>query len=345
MEQEKLKAAVVGLSKAGIEVLEVINDSKYFELTAVADSDGELAENTARTYECNGYYDYRQLIIQNQLDIVIVTEPIHISSELIRSAMGNKCHVIKLSPAGLDFEQTLELSRLSNKNNVKFAVASGIRFSEGFKHLRKFIHSEGKENFHLISAVCMVDGKVELPENRWLTDPSIAGGGAVLHDAYGIIDQITLNFNIPEKVYSLNINNSPDKQQRLSKTEDAAVITMHFSDTQMASVTASRIFGPHQESIKLHMKDKFVTASTNSFVLSDNSGEVITELHYDSDRRQWMEEMFADFALSIIEPNKHNVFADPKNDLLTMAVIQASYLSAKTSMPEEPARIMDIAGA
>ena len=103
---------------------------------------------------------------------------------------------------------------------------------------------------------------------------------------------------------------------------------MHFNDTQMASVTASRIFGPPQESITLHMKDKFVTVSTNSFILSDNSGEVLTELHYDSDRRQWIEEMFSDFALSILDPNKHNAFADPKNDLLTMAVIQASYLSA-----------------
>lgn len=345
MEQEKLKTAVVGLNQAGIDVLEIINNNQYFEITAVADNDGELAEKVARNYDCNGFHDYRQLIIQNKLDVIIATDPVHVCGELIRSAMVKQCHIIKFAPPELDFEQTLELYRLSEKNDVKFFTANPCRFSEGFKKLRNFVQTEGAENFHLISAECRIDGQVDLPHNRWLTDPSIAGGGAVLHNAYGILDQITLNFKIPEKVYSLNINNAPDKQQRLLKTEDAAIITMHFTDTQMATLTASRTFGPYQESIQLHLKDRFVTASTNSFVLSDNDGQIIDELHYDSDRQQWTEEMFEDFALSILEPNKHNASADPKNDLLTMAVIQASYLSAKTSMPEEPARIMDIAGA
>ena len=345
MKQKKLKTAIIGLGSDGRQILSIANDSEYFDICAVADHDGELAEKTARTYECNGYYDYRQLIIQNQLDAVIVTGPMHLSSELVRSALGNKCHVIKMPPAGLDFERVLELSRLAKKQGVKYVTANASRYSGGFKRLREFIEFEGTEKFHLISAVCNVAGDTEQPQNRWLTDPGLAGGGAVLHNCYHIINQIILNFNIPEKVYSLSGNNAPDKQQRILTTEDTAVITMQFHDTQMANIVTSRTFGPYEQFLRLHTKDRFVTATAEGFTINSNNGETISDSHYDTGPVEWTKEMLDDFALSILEPNKHDLFADPEIDLLTMAVIQSAYISAKTSMPEEPARILEIAGA
>lgn len=345
MKQKKLKTAVVGLGLDGIEILSIANDSEYFEICAVADMDGELAERTARTYECNGYYDYRQLIIQNQLEAVIVTEPMHLSAELIRSAIGKQCHVIKLPPAGLDFEEVLELSRLAKKHEVKFVTANVNLFSGGFKRLVEFVEFEGAEKFHLISAVCNVSGNTEEPQNRWLTDPGLAGGGVVLHNCYPIINQIILNFNMPEKVYSLSSNNAPDKQQRVLTTEDSAVITMQFHDTQMANITTSRTFGPYEQFLRLHMKDRFVTVSAERFTVSGNDGEIISDSVYDTEAVEWTKEMLDDFALSIIEPNEYDSVASPQVDLLTMAVIQSAYISAKTSMPEEPSRILEIAGA
>jgi predicted dehydrogenase len=344
MERKKLKTAIVGLGGEGMKLLSIANDSEYLDVCAVADNDGELAEKTARTYDCSGYYDYRQLIIQNQLDVVIVSEPMHLSIELIRLAIDRKCHVLKLPPAALDFEQVVELFRHSKKQGVKYVTANASCFSGGFKRLREFIEFEGVEKFHLISAVCNVAGDTDRPENRWLTDPGFAGGGVVLHNCYQLINQIIQNFNMPEKVYSLSVNNAPDKQQRVLTTEDSAVITMQFHDTQMANLTTSRTFGPFEQFLRLHTKDRFVTATTDRFIVSANNGEIISDSVYEAGAAEWTGDMLDDFALNVLEPNEYNSVVDPKFDLLTMAVIQSAYISAKTSMPEEPSRILQIAG-
>ena len=344
MEREKLKTAIVGLGADGMKILSIANDSEYLDVCAVADNNGDLAEKTARTYDCSGYYDYRQLIIQNQLDAVIISEPMHLSVELIRLAIDKQCHVIKIPPAGLDFEQVVELFRHSKKHGVKYVTANANGFSDGFKRLKEFVEFEGSEKFHLISGVCNVPGNTDEPQNRWLTDPGLAGGGVVLHNCYQLIDQIIQNFNMPEKVYSLSVNNAPDKQQRILTTEDGAVITMQFHDTQMANITTSRTFGPYEQFLRLHMKDRFATASTNRFTVSKNDGEIISDSVYKTGAVEWFGDLFDDFALSILEPNEYGSVLNPKFDLLTMAVIQSAYMSAKTSMPEEPSRIMEIAG-
>ena len=52
--------------------------------------------------------------------------------------------------------------------------------------------------------------------------------------------------------------------------------------------------------------------------------------------------MLKNVAMHILEPGSNNLFADELADLNNMAVIESAYLSARTGMPEEPSRIMDM---
>ena len=112
----------------------------------------------------------------------------------------------------------------------------------------------------------------------------------------------------------------------------------------MANLTTSRTFGPFEQFLRLHMKDRFVTATTDRFIVSGNNGEIISDSVYEARAAEWIGDMLDDFALSVLEPNEYTSVLNPKFDLLTMAVIQSAYISAKTSMPEEPSRILEIAG-
>ena len=123
---------------------------------------------------------------------------------------------IRVVPKQDPFEQTVEFLRAAKKEKVKFVVANGARFTPGFNALRDFLKDKKLEDFHLITAVCNVQENIDDPQNRWLSDPQLAGGGVLLRNCYEIIDQIMLNFGIPQQVYSLNTNRAPDKQQRLS---------------------------------------------------------------------------------------------------------------------------------
>lgn len=339
---DKLKTAILGLCETGIELLEAASQSRFFEITAVADIDPEVAEKTADRYGCSWFDDYRRFVIQNQLDLLVVAAPMHQCDEYVRAAMKKKFHILKLLPPAVNFEELAELVRLSRKESVRFAVAKSSRFSPAYCAMREFILSEGAENFHLVTAICNIPDQLDEAQERWHFDPELAGGGVLLYNCYEIIDQIILNFGIPQQVYSLSTNYAPDKQQRLSLTEDTSVVTMKFSDTLAGTLVASRIFGPYEQMLRVHGKEQYLTVRDGVFTVCDNQGNVLKKLKSKSGGDESMTKMLESIALNILDPEKNKASGDENADLNNMAVIESAYLSARTAMPEEPGRILDM---
>lgn len=345
MGEEKLKSAILGLNEEGLELLNAIDRAGAFDIVAVGDSQTKLAEKTAQRHNCAFFDDYRQLVVQNQLDILFVAVPLHICDEHVAAAMKKNFHIVKLGPPALDFEQAAELSRLAGKQNIRLITVNPSRFLPTFKLLAEYVQSERIENFHLITAVCNLPKRPDNDSERWLNDPQLAGGGVLLRNAYEIIDQIVRNFGIPQQVYSLNTNIAPDKQQRLSITEDTAIAAMKFSDTLICNLIASRIIGPQYRGLRLYSKDKCMTVTETDFTVFDSLGEIIQQNKHDISRADATVAMLENIALTLQSEAKNAVFADENTDLNNVAVIESAYLSAKTSMPEDPARILKMVSA
>ena len=70
----------------------------------------------------------------------------------------------------------------------------------------------------------------------------------LLYECWEIIDQISLNFGLPQQVYCPVLSTvegvagsaAPDRQQRLYLTEDSAIVTMKFNDTLSGNLLAGR---------------------------------------------------------------------------------------------------------
>ena len=342
MNENKLKTAVLGLDDRGRLLLKAASQIDYFEIAAVADKDSKLAEGLASEYNCAVFDDYRQLIIQNQLDCLLVSAGMYSCDEYVRTAMKKKFNILKLAPAARNFEEAAEFARLAEDENIKFAVANVSRFAEGFLALRQFLQEKQIEQIFLITATCNVGDQLG---PAWQTDPKLAGGGVLLRNCYEIIDQIIWNFATPQQVYSLNTNQAGDKQQRLYLTEDTAVVTMKFTDTFFGNLIASRRAGtgPRQEFLKIYGKDKILTVSNTRFAVSDGLGRTIEELEYDDDQLVRERALLKNFALSILSPDKNKLCSSGRENLMDMAVIESAYLSARTGMPEEPGRILQMA--
>jgi len=339
MGEGKLKTAVLGLNDRGRLLLEAASKSEHFQILAVADKDTKLAERFAAEYRCAAYDDYRQLIVQNQFDCLLVAAGMYSCDEHIRAAVKKKFNILKLAPAARNFEEATKFVRLGEEEDVKFAVANPSRFAQGFLALRQFLQEGRIEQIFLITAVCAVGQEQHA---AWQTDPKLAGGGVLLRNCYQIIDQIVWNFATPQQVYSLNTNTAGDRQQRLYLTEDTAVVTMKFTDTFIGNLIVSRAFGREQEFLKVYGKDKILTVSNTRFTVSDALGRVSEELQYDDDQLICMQKLLKNFALSIISPDNNKLCSSCRENLKDMAVIESAYLSARTGFPEEPVRVLQM---
>jgi len=253
--------------------------------------------------------------------------------------MKKKFNILKLAPAARNFEEAAEFVRLAEDENINFAIANVSRFARSFLALREFLQEGRIEQIFLITAICTVGNQ---PQPPWQTDPKLAGGGVLLRNCYEIIDEIVWNFATPQQVYCIKTSTAGDKQQRSYLTEDTAVVTMKFTDTFIGNLIVSKAFGPEQEFLKVYGKDKILTVSNTRFTISDGLGQVSEELEYDEDELFWYTALLKNFALSIVSPDKNKLCSSGRENLNDMAVIESAYLSARTSMPEEPGRVLQM---
>ncbi len=345
MTDRKLKIAAIGLNEQTEQLLDIAWDSDYYEIVAVGDERAELTDTFARRYECQTFTDYRQLIIQTDTDFLLFGSPIYLCAEFIRLGIQQKRHILKLCPPALDFEQLAEFYRSAQKEQVHFVVVQSGRFSQPFEYIRQSItRPEAKQNWHLISAVCHVPIETINTSMRWLNDPKTAGGGVLLQNCYDLIDELVLCFGLPQRVYALTINQAPDKQQRLSLTEDTAILSMQFTDSLVAQLCASRTLGPARRHLRIHGKTQHLTATEEEVVIYDNAGNLLEQKQYANDAIPSKKRLLDNLALSLLEPENHTLYPPSGCDLDTFAIIESAYLSNRTGMPEQPGRILSLAG-
>jgi len=347
MDEQQLSVAAIGLTGCIETLLEIAWASPLLKIIAIGDTDQVCAEAAARKYECEAYTDYRQLVVQKQADLLLIGAPPHQCTDHIRQALQKKMNILTAWPWAINFEQGAEFINLARREGVLFTVAQNGRFGKPFEHIMKFLHTsvDQSNTLHLISAVCHIPiGPLE-PSQRWLYDPQLAGGGVLMQNCYNLIDELTLCFGLPQHVYALTQSQAPDRQQRLSLTEDTAVVSMQFSDTLTAQLCASRTLGPARQHLRIHGKDFHLTATPEEVVVCDNAGTELETTHYKDDRHPSLERLLNNLTQHLLNPKDNPLYPEQGVDLNTLAVIESAYLSARTGMAEEPARILRLAGA
>lgn len=343
MGSESLKAAVLGLNDSGQRLLRAAVSAGCFQIQAVADLDPQKAEKTAAEHHCDAYSDYRQLIVQNQLDCLLVAAEIHTCDEQLKAALKKKLHVLKVAPPARTFEELREYVRLAESEGVCLAVANPGRFRGSFLAAQEMLTQGRLDHPFLIAASCSFS---DADPPGWRADPKLAGGGILLHECYTLLDQLLCGFSLPEQVYALKTNQAPDKQQRLYLTEDTALVCMRFSDTLMGSLVATRRSeaGPHQVAVEIHAKNARLTVTDSQVEFRTGTNRDDLTWRYEETEQVALERAVSSFARSLLTPAEHPLVSSGAENLRNMAVLESAYLSARTGFPEEPARILQLAG-
>ena len=343
MADETLTAAVLGIGPDGQHILEAARAAGGFQIKAVADQDQQQAERAGEEYQCDWYTDYRQLIVQNQVDCLFVAADIHVCDEHLKTAIKKRFHVLKLAPPARDFEETLELVRLAEAEQTIFAVANRARFRSSYQKAGQLLAEGRPAQPFLVQADCAIR-RTDRP--AWQTDPKLAGGGVLLHDCYQIVDLILCNFPIPQQVYALTTNQAPDKQQRLYLTEETAVVSMKFTDALTGNVVATQRggTGASEIALKIYGRNSVLTVSDDQVTLHGNDEQDDENWDYEESEHDVMVRLLSSFAGSIRAPGTEPLVSGGAENLKNMALLESAYLSARTGFPEEPARILRITG-
>jgi predicted dehydrogenase len=344
----RLRAGVLGLGGSGQTHLKALTQIGAFELVAVADKDKTTAARLADEYHCPAFDDYRQFIIQNSFDCLIVCEGLHACLEHVRMALKKKFHVLKSAPMARGFAEAAELADLAAAERVCLDVADPLGYCGRFSSVRKRLSDKSLDRPFLIRAFwetglspCHATGRRSEGQAAWMTDRQLAGGGVLLHDGYGLIHTLVTSLGLPQQVYCLSRSHASDKAPRYL-AEDVAVLGLRFGEGLFADLVLIRHWDnrPGCRQVTVYAKDGVVAAEC----CAPPTGDAGLEAH-DPEPQTCEDEalttrLLTDYAASLVSQEDRPFGGDAETNLQVMAVIEAAYISAQTGSPESPSRIL-----
>ncbi len=352
MSNGKLKTACLGLGRGALDLLLLARSTELYEIISIADSNLSAAQLASQKFNdsaspvaaCSAFDDYRQFTLQNQPDVLIVAEPLYKCLEFVKTAISKKCHIIKLIPTAAKFEQASEMINLAEKNNVKYITACPARFAPGFERLSDYLKITDKRQIYLIN-VCASFGadffQPVVSHNQ--ADRTLSGGGVLLNDCFELISLIVENFSLPQQIYALTANKSPDKLAKQYLGEDTITASLVFKDGLIGTFLAADPSGSAiAPPVKICGAENNIVATPNRLAVYDKEGALVNENKYPLKPEKCITEMFIDAGRALLEPEKYKLRYSSRLDLATMAFIEAAYLSVKTATPESPGKFFEM---
>jgi len=338
---ETLKAALIGLGSAGSQLLEALLQSDRIELLGVADRDPARAERIGGKVKLPYYNDDRSLLAQTRPQAVFVSAPPMIMPELLAACVERGIHVWKQPPLARNLAEGVQMVRLMDSAGLKLAVGTQRRFSPGYSRACRLLSQLGA--VYLARAQYMFNWG---PLLGWRGDKSSAGGGALLELGYHLIDLLVWMLGLPEEVYGVVASGHRPEQTGPQgedlpayDTDDTASAVLRYPRGCAADVVVTRRSGPFDERLWLHSRRGSIEADPHSCALRDPDGNLLERDEVDPSCCEALLRQAEAFAAAVRSGAK-KYECSARENLLNLAVIEAIYLSSRTSQPESPLRLL-----
>lgn len=361
MPSEPFRAALIGAGGFGANTLRALRDCPLVELVGVADVDASATSQAAGTH-CPSYTDNRRLLAETRPHGVFLAVPPVPAGEVARLAGQRGIHVWREIPAALDLPEAVALGRAMESAGLKFAVGTQRRFMLGYRRARHLVSELGQ--VHLLEAHYLFNWG---PILGWRGDKA-SGGGVLMSLGYHMFDLVLWLLGLPETVYSIagtgdlrtgkaaprardrrggppsrngRQTSGPEAtgDQPLYDTEDTAVAVFRYADKASATITVSRCFNPVSEGLILYGEAGSLIAGPDRCVLRDRDGSPIDTFQQDDPPAAVFIRQVEAFVRAAGESAARYECSGREN-LLTMAAIDAAYLSDQTAQPESPATLL-----
>lgn len=159
------------------------------KLVGVCDIKKDRADKQAKKYGVNAYYDYKELIDKDKIDIVHICVPHYLHPIIAKYALEHGVHVLCEKPMSIRYEDALENVRIAEEKGVKYGIIFQCRFNDTARLVKENIDNGrlGKVlSARVVLTWCKPDEYYSLSDWKGTWDKE--GGGVVIDQAIHSID-------------------------------------------------------------------------------------------------------------------------------------------------------------
>lgn len=187
--KKKYGFGIVGCGVISKWHIAAINAIDGAELIGVFDNYRQGAEKIAKQYSCKVFDTYEEMLSCNQIDIINICTPSGTHASLAIDAANHNKNIIVEKPMAITKQQIDELVYTVEKNNVKLAVISQLRFKDSIQKAKSAILN-GELGDIVLGDVYMKYYRSQeyYDSSAWRGTWEMDGGGALMNQGIHGID-------------------------------------------------------------------------------------------------------------------------------------------------------------
>lgn len=135
----KTKIAVIGLGNMGKHHARNYALMGEVQLVAVCDLNHELADATAKKFDCKAYYDYKEMLQKESLQAVSIAVPTSFHKEVALVCIDKNLDVLIEKPIAATISDAQEIIARAKEKNVLLQIGHIERFNPAVQKLKEII--------------------------------------------------------------------------------------------------------------------------------------------------------------------------------------------------------------
>jgi len=170
----RLNVGLIGLGRLGrVYARDLSSRIATTRLVGVADTNGELAERTAKEFEVSRWYgDPSALITDRTVDAIVIVSPTHTHRDLVVQALESKKPTFCEKPPAITLAEAIEMAQARNRTKTFFQMGFMRRFDPGYAAAKKQV-DEGRIGRPVVFKATSRD---PFPPSISYADPKSSGG-------------------------------------------------------------------------------------------------------------------------------------------------------------------------
>ena len=256
LKMKQLKVGVIGTGKMGLLHAGIFNTVEKSVLYAISEKKKIITSGLKEYLSgVNIYQNYKEMLENEDLDIVVITTPVFLHKIMIKDSMEHNLNIFVEKPLAISSNECQSILSKPYKN--KTMVGYCRRFMGTYNLAKKIIGNSylGKVNYfrsHLFVAQVFNQGK------GWLYNPKTSGGGILMDFGSHAIDMFHYLFGAIKTVHAFG------ESVFNKEVEDYVSVNMQFKDIPIGSLQLSwsiRNYRLPEFKIEMHLDEGVITVT------------------------------------------------------------------------------------
>ena len=245
------------------------------QIVGVCDIKKDRADTAAAKYQVPAYYDYKDMIRKDILDVVHICVPHYLHPIISKYAIEQGVHVLCEKPMSIKMEDAIENVKLAEEKNVKYGIIFQCRYNDSAKLVKECLDNGSLGKIISARAVltwCKPDTYYTLSD--WKGTWEKEGGGVIIDQAIHSLD--LANWFINDEIVDVQAS-MYNRTHSIMEVDDAAEGHVTYKNGATLSFWAMNNYGCDDPiEVRLYCENGKVVMDYDRAQVFFNDGRVLS---------------------------------------------------------------------